>query len=164
MFLEDKLNLGEHLKYITNKVNNSIGLLPKLRMILPRQSLVTIYKYFFRPHLGYSDINFDQQFNKSFLDNLESIQYNALLTITGVIIGTSRRKLYQEFGFKSLQQTRWLRKLYTFYKIYKNQSPRYFYNLLQLQTSSRIARSFNIIHCFHLKFFQKLFFPSSIIE
>ena len=34
--LHDKLNFGEHLKYITNKVNKSIGLLRKLQMILPR--------------------------------------------------------------------------------------------------------------------------------
>ena len=30
MFLDGKLNFGEHLKYITNKVNKSIGLLLKL--------------------------------------------------------------------------------------------------------------------------------------
>ena len=30
MFLDNKLNFSEHLKYITNKVNKSIGLLRKL--------------------------------------------------------------------------------------------------------------------------------------
>ena len=39
VFLDDKLNFGEHLKYITNKVNKSIGLLCKLQLILPRQSV-----------------------------------------------------------------------------------------------------------------------------
>ena len=73
MFLDNKLNFGEHLKYITNKVNKSIVLLFKLQMILPRRSLVTIYKSFIRPHLDYGDIIFDQAFNKSFHDNLESI-------------------------------------------------------------------------------------------
>ena len=42
MFLDNKLNFGEHLKYITNKVNKSIGLLRKLQMILWVRSLVTI--------------------------------------------------------------------------------------------------------------------------
>ena len=69
MFLDNKLNFGEHLKYITNKVNKSIGLLRKLQMSLPRRSLVTICKSFIRPHLGYGDIIFDQAFNKSFHDN-----------------------------------------------------------------------------------------------
>ena len=72
----------EHLKYITNKVNKSIGLLSKLQMILPRRSLVTIYKSFTRPQPDYGDIIFFvQAFNKSFHDNLESIQGNALLAI-----------------------------------------------------------------------------------
>ena len=35
MFLDDKLNFGEHLKDI-NKVNKSTRLLRKLQMILPR--------------------------------------------------------------------------------------------------------------------------------
>ena len=33
MFLDNKLNFGEHLKYIANEVNKSIGLLRKLQMI-----------------------------------------------------------------------------------------------------------------------------------
>ena len=36
MFLDNKLNFGANLKYITNKVNKSIGLLRKLQMILPK--------------------------------------------------------------------------------------------------------------------------------
>ena len=71
-------------------------------MILSRRSLVTIYKSFIRPHLDYGDIIFDQAFNKSFHDNLESIQYNASLAITGARRGTSKEKLYQELGFESL--------------------------------------------------------------
>ena len=71
-------------------------------MILPRRSLVTVYKFFIRPRLDYGDIIFDQAFNKSFHDNLESIQYNASLAITGARRGTSKEKLYQELGFESL--------------------------------------------------------------
>ena len=77
MFLHDKLNFGEHLKYITDKVNKSIGLLRKLQMILPRRSLITIHKSFIRPHLDYRDIIFDQAFNNSFHDNLE--RFNIIL-------------------------------------------------------------------------------------
>ena len=145
MFLDNKLSFGEHLKYITNKVSKSIRLLQKLQIILPRRSLVTIYKSFIRPYLDYGDIISDQGFNKLFHDNLESIQYIASLAITGAITGTSKEKLYQELGFESLQQKHWFCNLCTFYKIYKNQSLSYFYNLIPLQTSSRITRSSNNI-------------------
>ena len=135
-------------------------------MILPRRSLVTIYKSFIKSHLDYGGTIFHQAFNESFHDNLESIQYNALLAVTGAIRSTLKKKLYQELGFESLQQRRWFRKLWTFYKIYKNQSPSYLYNLIPLQTSSLISRSSSNIPCFHFEhnFFKNSFFRSVIIE
>ena len=90
MFLDDKLNFGEHLKSITNKVNKS------------RRS-VTIYKFFLRPHPYYGDIIFDQAYNKSFHDNLEPIPYNVLLAITGAISDTSSENLYQKLGLERFQ-------------------------------------------------------------
>ena len=74
MFLDDKLNFGEYLKYIANKVNKSIELLRKLQNLLPRQSLVTIYKSFIRPHIDYGGVIFDQAYNKSFLEKLKNFQ------------------------------------------------------------------------------------------
>ena len=112
MFLDKKLNFGEYLKYVTNKVSKSIGLLLKLQMILTRRSVVTIYKSFIRPHLEYGDIIFDQAFDNSFHDKSESIQYNASLAMTGAIRSTSKEKLYEELGFESLQKKRWFRKLH----------------------------------------------------
>ena len=44
--LDDQLNFGKYLNYITNKVNKSIEVLCKLQMIIPKQSLVTIFKPF----------------------------------------------------------------------------------------------------------------------
>ena len=89
------------------------------------------------------------------------IQYNASLAITDAIRGTLQEKLYQELGFQSLQQRWWFRKLCTFYKIYKNQSLHYLYNLIRLQTSLCITRSSNNVPCFYFKhnFFKNYFFP-----
>ena len=44
---------------------------------------------------------FDQAYNKSLHEKLETFQYNASLVITGAIRGTSEEKLYL---FESLQQ------------------------------------------------------------
>ena len=51
MILDTKLNFQEHIKNILNKVNKTTGLLRKLQNILPRGSLLTIFKSFVRPHL-----------------------------------------------------------------------------------------------------------------
>ena len=45
--------------------------------------LVTVYKAFIRPHPDYGDIIYDQIYNDSFYQRMESVQYNAALTIRG---------------------------------------------------------------------------------
>ena len=80
-----------------NKVNKTIGLFRKLQNILSREPLLTIYKSCVRPHLDYGDVIYDQHYNNSFHQKLESIQYNAALAITGAIRGSSREKLYLLF-------------------------------------------------------------------
>ena len=94
MLLDDKLSYELHLKSVFNKVKKTIGL-RKFQQILPRQSLITIYKSFSRPHLDCGDIVYDRAFNESFHKNLESVQYNAATAITGAIRGTSSEKLFQ---------------------------------------------------------------------
>ena len=83
----------------------------KLNLLLPPSSLLTVYKCFIRPHLDYGDVIYDQPNLSSLTNKIESVQYNAALAITGAIRGTSKEKLYQELGFESLKDRRWLRQL-----------------------------------------------------
>ena len=80
--------------------------------------LVYVYKSFARPRLDYGDIIYDQKFNESSNQRIEFIQYNAVIVISSATRGTSYEKLYQEIGLESLKSKGWLRKLYSFYKIY----------------------------------------------
>ena len=135
-----------------------------------KTSLITIYKLFARPHLDYDDIIYDQTFNESFHQRIESIQYNAAIAITGAIKGTSSERFYQELGLESLRSRsrRWLRKLCLFYKIYKNKSPSYLYDLIPDRVKFYSARSSQIDNISNIKtssnFFRNSFFPSTITE
>ena len=100
-----------------SKANKGIGIIKRLSHILPRKSLITIYKSFIRPHLDYCDVIYDQPNNESFCTKIEQIQYNAALAITGAIRRTSQTKLYHEMGLESLEFRRWFRLLCTFFKI-----------------------------------------------
>ena len=60
MILDAKLNFQEQIKNLLTKVNKIIGLFRKLQNILPRGSLLTIFKSFVRPHLDYGDVIHDQ--------------------------------------------------------------------------------------------------------
>ena len=142
MILDAKLNFQEQIKNLLTKVNKIIGLLRKLQNILPRGSLLTIFKSFLRPHLDHGDVIYDQSFKNTFHQKIDSIQYNAALAITGAIRGSSREKLYQELGLEPLQQRRWYRKLCFFFKLIENKSPKYLFN--NVPTVRSIYRTKNI--------------------
>ena len=155
-----------YLKNIQNKVNETIRLILKLQDTLPRTSLITIFKSFIRPRLDYGDLIYDRTYNTSFHQNIESIQYNAGLAITGAVRVTSREKLYQECGFKSLQQRRWYRKRCCLFKITNNQSPSYLFQLVPSLNTGHFAQSSKNIHHFRAKHDlpKNFFFPSTIKE
>ena len=77
IILDNQLKFDDHIKQVFRKISKTTGVLRKLHYFLPRAALITIYKAFIRPHLDYGDILFDQAYNMSFHQKLESIQYNA---------------------------------------------------------------------------------------
>ena len=109
-----------------------------MNLLLPRSSLLTIYKSFVWPLLDYDDGIYDQRNNSSLSDKIESVQYNAALALTGAIRGTSKEKLYQELGLESLRNRRWLKRMSYLYEIISTKSPPYLYELMPpLQRSHR---------------------------
>ena len=99
MVLDSKLTFNEHIKHILSKVDKSIGLLRKFQPVLPRASLLTIYKTFI--HFDYANLVYGQSYKSSFHEKLESTQCNAALAVTGAIRG-STEKFYQELGLELL--------------------------------------------------------------
>lgn len=64
-----------------------------MQYVLPRPSLVTVYKLFVRPLLDYVNIIYNHVYNNSFHQKMETVQYNTALAITGAIRGSSMEKL-----------------------------------------------------------------------
>ena len=64
--LDSKLSFNEHINDKIHQANKGLGLLRKLQTILPRNSLLTIYKSFLRPLLDYADEIYGQPSNASF--------------------------------------------------------------------------------------------------
>ena len=97
---------------------------------------------------------------------MESLQYNAALAITGAIKGSSTEKLYEELGLESLKSRRWYRKMSLFYKVFKNESPRYLFNTIPNNTEQRQTRHSDKIPTFFARhdYFKNSFFPSAINE
>ena len=119
-----------------------------------------------RPHLDYCDVIYDKPRNEKFLDTLESIQYNATLTITGAIKGTSKEKLDNELGLEYLRDRRWMRRLCLFHKIFNLHSPKYLYDKIPPATRSYTTRNNKNIPPFSCRaeYFMNSFFPNVINE
>ena len=62
---------------------------------LPRKSLLTIYKSFVQAHLDCGDVIYDNLENKTLINKLEKVQYQACLAIT-VLFKVHRVKPFRE--------------------------------------------------------------------
>ena len=130
LVLDKKLTFKKNIKDKLNEVYFGVGKIKRLRDILPRYSLVTIYKSFIRPHLHYGDVIYDQPNNDSFTDKIEQLQYKACLAIIRAVQGTSRKCLYNKLRLESLSSRRWCRKLCTIYKLLSTQCPKYLFDII----------------------------------
>ena len=67
---------------------------------------------------------------------------------------------------ETLEKRRWYRKLCCFFKIFRNQSPEYLFNIVLTSVRPYNTRNANNIPQFKVKrnFFQNSFFPSAVIE
>ena len=159
LFLDEKLTFKHHIDDTNCKVNKGIAVIKKLRHVLPRKSLLTIYKVFLRPLIDYRDIIYDRPHNSSFCEKSESAQYKANLVITSAIQGTSRENFFQELGLESLKSRRWFRCLCCMFKIMKNEAPKYLISLIPkckqtFNTRNKHLPTYNCrTDCFKYSFF-----------
>ena len=130
LVLDSKLDFNEHISNKINKCNKIIGIMKKFPLFLSRKTLLTIYNSFVRPNVDYADIIYDKPFNESCKTQIEMTQYRVALFITREIKGTSRDRLYQEIGLKSLADRRWSRKIFFFHKIVIGLFPSYLQSYL----------------------------------
>ena len=56
VILDFKLIFEDRLQNMLAQINKTVGLLRKLRNLLPRTMLITIYKAFIRSHLDYGGV------------------------------------------------------------------------------------------------------------
>ena len=67
VLLDKRLAFDRHVEEMILRANEGIGLITSLRRYLPRNSLLSIYKTFIKPHLDYGDVVYDYPGNASFV-------------------------------------------------------------------------------------------------
>ena len=78
LILDQKLNFLKHTEDKISKANKGIGLLRKLYYFVPRDTLLSIYKSYIRPHLDYADVIYDQPQNMSFSDRRDKMNFTRM--------------------------------------------------------------------------------------
>ena len=89
-----------------------------------------MYKALVRPHLDYCDVIYHIPSKQTqlggvlnvLMEEVEKVQYQAGLAITGAWRGSSRSKLYEELGWESLSDRRWCRRILQIHKIVNNKT------------------------------------------
>ena len=81
MHLDQKLNFNTHINEKIAKANTGTGIIHKPACVLPRESLIIMYKLFGGTNIDYGHIIYDQPNNDSFCNMIERVQYNAALVM-----------------------------------------------------------------------------------
>ena len=170
--LDCKLLFTKHITEKISKARKGIGIIRYLSSYVPLSTLDQLFKMFVRPHLDYCDVIFhipqqSNQFGTSInlnylMNSLESTQYQAALAVSGAWKGTNTSKIYEELGWESLSDRRWMRRLLHYYKIFNNMTPPYLKNIIPPTRPLLYGnRRENVLKpfCCRTSKFQNSFFP-----
>ena len=137
--IEPSITFTKHIHGKISKAKRNIGLIKHLNRFLPYRALNQMYNALARSHLDYCDIIFHipEIFKPPLLgsltglmEDLEKVQYQAGLAVSGAWKGTSRIKLYNELGWESLSDRRLTRRVLQLHKIIDKKSPVYLFEKL----------------------------------
>lgn len=126
-----------HIKSITAKAWQRIGILRQFKFTLKRNTLERIYTSFIRPLLEYADVVWSNcTIEES--NMLEAVQVEAARIILGVTKLCNINKMYGDLGWESLSNRREKHRLILFYKMKNNLTPAFLSDLVpeQVQDSS----------------------------
>lgn len=125
VILENNCNWHKHIDMITTKAWQRIYIMRKLKFLLDRNSLQSLYFAFIRPILEYADAVWSNC-TKYAEDELEIVQLEA----TGTTKLVSIENLYKETGWEKLNIRRKQHRLTLFYKMIHSLAPPYLSSLL----------------------------------
>ena len=146
-----------------------------LNTFLPLRTLHQMYKALVRSYLDYCDVIYHipsithqpplGMTLSSLMEEVERVQYQAALAITGAWLGSSRSQIYDELGWETLSDRRKGRRILLINKIINNNTPSYLNEKLppicREMFSGNIRTTFHAIRCKTYRHTNS-FFPDAI--
>ena len=111
------LRFKTHVNNILLKFNRTLSPLFPIASLVPRQTLLHIYKMYIQPHIDYCDTIFDCHLTANDKSRLEKAQNRAARLITGTPRRTPTAGLRAELGWTTLHDRRRIHRVELYHKI-----------------------------------------------
>ena len=121
--LNEHLNWHSHTTKIANNICKIIGILNKLKHILPQQILSTIYTSLITPHVNYGILLWGHEATRIYI-----LQKKAIRTISKSKYNAHTEPIFKKLQFLKLNDIFKLQQLKLYYKLIKGDLPKYFQN------------------------------------
>lgn len=99
--IDNRMNWSHHINSIANKISRNIGVLKKVKGLLPRKSLIQIYNSLILPYLNYCHVIWAKAPRVHF-ERLVVLQKKAMRLICNVAPYSSTQDLFQQCGVMQL--------------------------------------------------------------
>ena len=135
VYIDEDLNWKYHTAQISKKIAKSLGILNRVKYILPRKILVTLYLTMIHPYLIYCNIIWGGA-SLLALNRLMCLQKRALRLITCSYFRAPSNPIFGKLGILKLQDIHKYEILMFVYKFKNNLLPVCCTHLLQLRSSN----------------------------
>ena len=138
--LDECLKWDKHVSYISSKILRNIGVIKRVRIFLPKETLDTLYKTLVEPHFRYCNIVWGRC-NQTQLNKLQQLQNRAARAVAKVRFeNTDHAKLLQDLGWLDTEQLIAYDTAVMMYNVQKDLVP---HETVELSEPFRFTHSYN---------------------
>ena len=114
--LNQSMSWADHVDAISTKVNQRIGLIRRIRDVLPLQARVTLYNTLILPLFDYGDVIWGDKNNDTIMSELQILQNKAAKVLLGQPPRSSSTEALRSLDLKSLSVRRFFHRCTAIHK------------------------------------------------
>lgn len=133
--IDEFLTWETHLTNVIRKVSAGIGVLRRVKKIVPRDNLISIYRSIIEPYFDYCCLVWDG-IGTSLAERLQKLQNRAARVITSATYLKRSKDIRSELGWQTLQERRNKLKAVMMFKTLNGMAPRYMEDIFNVHTGN----------------------------
>ena len=122
IFIDSDLNFHNHVKYIASKASRAIGVISKIKYLIPFKTLLSLYYSLIHPFLLYGLLAWGSSY-KTYIDIFYKIQKKAIKILSGANLFDSSTKHFKKLGILKLQDLHKVEVGYLIKRYFNNNLP-----------------------------------------